>query len=347
MFYLSLSKPSASAQHFLELGKNYVDNIKPDSLCAGFAYASLNGAKRVLNKFASDDWDNIDKRFIIGLNQGITEPAAIRLLMLQPNLEVRLYIPGKKLILDALYAKPLFHAKVMFFEGGNKKSNLFYISSANLTGAAIGSNPQNYECGQVTIFSSEKKYAKQVVEFKSWWDELWEHSRQVDDKVLDKYSNLRLSFFNRNPDTLSLTEPSSDIAEADYFWIEVGKASGIDRHQLEFPLHLVSFFGKPKKKRRNLTLRNDKGTWKGRPLSYKRTTYNVDIWRLGMPTIRMGGEWIQDRVIRFSRTNEKASFEFEVTDVGSNLAIKWAEDCNSYGHLGQTRGANSRRYGYV
>lgn len=346
MHHLSLSKPSASNQTFLVLGKKYVNNVKPASLFAGFAYASLSGVKRLLMDFSSENWDKINKHFIIGINQGITEPAAIKLLMAQHNIQVRLYIPGKKLTLDSLYAKPLFHPKTMYFEGGNNKLNMIYVSSANLTGAAIGTDPKNYECGQVITFPVNKKSAKQISEFKSWWAQIWGQSRPANEKLLSKYAGTRIKSFYRNLDALSLTEVSADIADAACFWIEVGKASGIERHQLEFPVYLVRYFGKPKKKPQKLKLKNEIDEWLDRPLSYKKTTYKVDIWRLGMPTVNMGGEAIKDRIILFTRTNETGEFEFEVTDAGSVLAGKWAEKCSAYGHLGQTGGAHPRRYGY-
>lgn len=347
MFYFSFSVPSNSKQKFLEIAKPFLSKSKPRLILAGFAYASLGGVNRIIDELSSNEWERIEKKFIIGTSQGITEPAAIQQLMSQPNMRVRMYVPGKQLTKSSLSAQPLFHAKTMLFSGGDRKPHLFYVSSANMTGAAIGYNPRNYECGQVTLIPPIKKYEEELRQFKTWWTRIWDYSILLSDRKLKAYSKLRLNFFERNPDTLSFIEPSTDIVHATHFWIEVGKASGIERHQIEFPKHLASFFGQPKKKRVDLTLVNDATTWPGRPLSYKRTSFNVDIWRLGMPTVTMGGEVIQNRVIRYSRTKIKKVFKFEISDLSSNSATAWLNECSLGGHLGQTRGAHPRRYGYV
>jgi hypothetical protein len=151
-----------------------------------------------------------------------------------------------------------------------------------------------------------------------------------------------------NPLLQSDVEVPADIETAAYFFIEVGAGSGPPgfRHQVEFPESLVRYFGPAQRHRRPLTLRRGVTEWRGRPLSYKRTTFNVEIWRLGMPTQTAGGEAISHRVIRFTRTDEPETFEFAVVDVTSHDFQDWITKANVFGHLGATRGLNSRRYGF-
>ena len=345
MIELSLSEPGGQHQRFVEIVSDYLKAESPKLLLAGFAYATTKGADTLVRALDSGPWKQIEKRFVIGVHQGITEPKALRFLSSQSNLDVRAYVPGGKLTHVSLFATPLFHPKAMLFRAGKGPiGELLVVSSANLTGNAIGANPKNFECGLVISSNPDGPIAKQ---FSDWWKKIWNKSQQVDPKFIDRYSALRLGTFERNPDLLWQMEPSDDIAEAALFWIEVGQASGIERHQVEFPVGLASFFGPPVKQRVDLTLTRKKSVWAGRPLSYKQTTYGVDIWRLGMPTITMGGEPIQNRVILFKRTPHVGRFEFEIADHNSRPFCKWLRESGAYGHLGRTGGSHSRQYGYV
>src|SRR5690606_12259519 len=110
-----------------------------------------------------------------------------------------------------------------------------------------------------------------------------EGSLKATEDRIARYSSVRLGALIKNPDLLRIAEPEASISAARTFWIEVGKASGMDRHQVEFSASLAPFFGEPVTKRVDLTLRSKTNTWNNRPLSYKKTTFNVEIWRLGMP----------------------------------------------------------------
>ena len=65
-----------------------------------------------------------------------------------------------------------------------------------------------------------------------------------------------------------------------------------------------------------------------------------------MPTQHTGGDPIAGRAIRFRRTAEGGTFEFEVVDVESEDFAKWVRLANIRGHLGATRGKGGRRYGF-
>lgn len=345
MIELSLGEPGGAQQKFIKIARDYIVAENPRLLLAGFAYATAKGAETLVHSLDCDSWKQIDKRFVIGIHQGITEPEALRILQSQDKLSLRVFVPGWKLTIAALFSTPLYHPKVMLFrQGGGPKEELFVVSSANLTGSAIGASPKNFECGQITSLGQRSSIGK---EFSSWWTKIWDQSRKVDETFINNYTHTRLQSFQKNPDLLRLVEHPDNISTASALWIEVGKASGIERHQVEFPFWLASFFGQPEKKRIDLTLVNKKKSWTGRPLTYKQTTFGVDIWRLGMPTVTMGGEPIQDRVIRFKRTPQAHRFEFAIADLDSSQSKKWLREASSFGHLGRTGGSHSRRCGYL
>ena len=346
MFDVSLTRPNDPNQAFLEASSEFILSRKPRFALAGFAFASIGGAKRLFDELPLKEWEMCRKKFLLGLNQGITEPAAIDYICSKPNTEVRLFSPSGRLDRDALCSTPLFHPKTILLYGGAKSSSLIYISSANLTSAAIGAKPSNYECGLSSVFTPSCKSSREVNRYRAWWKEIWDQSLVSSPRRINAYSKLRLKYFDRNPDTLSISESSSDIIHSLNFWIEVGKASGIERHQIEFPEYLARFFGGPERHRVNLVLTSAGGTWQNRPISYKKTSFGVQIWRLGMPTVLSGGVPIQDRVIKFTRTKDPLVFSYEVDDVDSEQAIAWLAKANRFGHTGRTRGSRPRKYGY-
>lgn len=334
-------KPSVS---IINVAGKFLETQPSNGFKGGFAFVTVAGVNALLSNLSSAAWPKLEKKIIVGIHQGITEPEAIRKLQAEKGFDVRVYIPNGKLTSQSVFELPMFHPKVMLFEPGSSDGvGLLAISSANLTGAAVGKVPKNIECGQVARIKSNQAVYK---EFNSWWGDLWRAAQPVNEALLKQYAKHRTKVFIRNPDLIRATDGADRIEQASHFWIEVGKANGILRHQVEFPKHLARFFGKTKKHRVDLILATGTKTWVGRPLSHKVTTYGVNIWRLGMPTTTKSGPPIQHRVICFTRTPDPLKYSYEVADVGSPKANSWMEECSLKGHLGRTHGTHPRKYGY-
>jgi hypothetical protein len=324
-------------------------SISDTLLTSGFAYATLGGVQQFIEHVETNaNWRPIPKRFVIGIHHGITEPSALELLRGVPKSAIRIYIPGKRLTADALIATPLFHPKVIALSNTSLTALRFLqAGSANLTWSAIGTKPRNYEmtvaieADSGTTLGSSNAYGK-------WWSGIWAKSQVVDGAIIRRYADIRLRVFDRNPILRQTVGPPANIGSAEYFFLEVGAASGPpgQRHQVEFPESLVAFFGKPVRHRRDLTLVKGVLTWSGRPLSHKITTYGVDIWRLGMPTQTTGGDPIANQVIRFRRTNKREQFDFEIVAPNNPAFTKWQRDANTLGQLGATHGQRPRIYGF-
>jgi hypothetical protein len=316
---------------------------------AGFAYATLGGVQRFLSDGESvSQWGQIKKSFLIGLHHAITEPSALETLRSIPNTQVRVFIPGGRLRLEAFYARTVFHPKILAVssvDGDNIR--LLQAGSANLTASAIGHQPQNYEFS-IAIQAETPGSLDRERLFDGWWSHLWRQSRPVDRDLIQRYAALRKRVLDHNPILRFATEAPPSIREAEHFFAEVGAGSGPPgwRHQIEFPESLVRFFGAVQRRRRDVTLKRREITWSGRPLSYKRTTFGVEIWRLGMPTQHTGGDPIAGRAIQFTRTPEDGAFEFVVVDVDAPEFREWVRLANLSGHLGATIGQGSRQYGF-
>src|SRR5262249_36533064 len=153
--------------------------------------------------------------------------------------------------------------------------------------AAIGANPKNDEFA-IALSDEHGDGVDGLGLWNPWWSGIWKRSRRLDRRLISAYGELRRRLLGENPVLRFVTEVPPSIATASFFFSEVGAASGPpeERHQIEFPAALARFFGEVQRHRRDLTLRRDGVMWRGRPLSYKRTTFGVEIWRLGMPTQR-------------------------------------------------------------
>ena len=326
-----------------------VVNANDARLFGGFAYATFGGVNELLSHAETNEsWIPLSKRFIIGIHQGITEPSALELLRELPRAKVRIFIPGGRLTPKALVAQPLFHPKVIAITNERTdKLTFLQAGSANLTSSALSDVPRNYEFS-ISVAAARSTLPDWTKEFGDWWSHIWNQSRVVDRRLIRRYADVRMSVLEQNPILKMEAGPPSHMQVAERFFVEVGAASGPPglRHQVEFPEWLAAFFGKPKRHRRNLTLSNDVATWNARPLSHKVTTFGVEIWRLGMPTQRRGGDPIAHRAIRFKRTDDPDTFHFQVADTQSATFLGWKKAANMSGQFGSTHGQQPRMYGF-
>lgn len=315
----------------------------------GFAYASLGGVQQLLSTVGSkESWMHVKKEFLIGIHHAISEPSALETLRKIPQAQVRAFVPGRRLTNAVFDQPPVFHPKVLAvstIDGGDVR--LLQAGSANMTLSAIGSQPKNYEFS-LALQAEDSESIDPNEYFDAWWSTVWNKSREVDRNFIRQYAKLRRDIFEHNPILRSAAETPKSIAEAEYFFIEVGAGSGPPetRHQVEFSESLVQFFGEPLWGRQDLTLRRSGRVWYERPLTHKLTTYDVDIWRLGMPTQASGGIPISFRAIQFKRTSDPIVFEFKVADLDSDEYREWVSLANLNGHLGSTRGQRARQYGF-
>ena len=327
---------------FLKIGE-YLKADEIVSITGGFAYATLSGVSRLIDALDSQGMKSIPKDVVVGIHQGITEPRAIRVLSDLPNTQVRVFANSKKPTMKTLFENPIYHPK--FVSAIDKKGRAVWIvGSANLTNAALGANGSNFELAVISSIS-KRENDRISLDIASWRKLQEGNLRKPNDTFLDAYSEARISALKANPSLVPLAEWSGDIAQAKWLFLEVGAGSGMDRHQVEFTEGLAQFFGKPKTSRIDLRLGEGNALWSGRPLTPKVTTFGVTIYRLGMPTVKSGGEPIAHRVIRFERTDEVDRFRFNVTDSNSASHSDWMSDASLYGHLGLTSGG--RQFGYA
>ena len=314
---------------------------------AAFAYVTLGGVDDFLAVLAkAQNWQAVSKRMLVGVHNAITEPAALERLRSLDRVEVRAFLPGGQLRQGTFSMSPVFHPKVIALQSG-RRLRAIQAGSSNLSAAAIGQPAKNHEMG-LYASSPGAEGLDHDHAFEDWWTALWDESRVVDRRFIRRYAHLRQGVLARNPIVRASVEMPDTIGEARHFFLEVGAGSGPPdaRHQVEFSGALAQFFGDLVRARRDIRLQSGGQTWDGRPLSFKRTSYGVEIWRLGMPTQATGGEPIAERAIRFTRTADPLTFDYEVAEVAREEFAAWERLANLGGHLGTTQGQRPRRYGF-
>ena len=144
-----------------------------------FAYATVGGIQQFINAISpARGWNMAKKRIIVGVHNAITEPAGLNELRNIERTEVRAFVPGRRLTRRAFARTPVFHPKVLALVT-NHGLTAIQAGSANLTSAAMGERPTNYELA-LSSLASDAASLDNHGKFESWWGTLWDSSRVVD-----------------------------------------------------------------------------------------------------------------------------------------------------------------------
>lgn len=329
-----LSGPGGPPSYSAEMSR-FISGNRCDTGRHVFAYASLAGLEDAIGALASaTSWQSVQKQWIIGIHNGITEPIAIEHLAGLTASEVRLFSSTGRIDMAALYANEKLHAKAI--QLCSKDQDLIVLGSANATRAALGTQCTNYEAGVSVSLAKGPERGQ----FSSWFGKLWKQGIAVTPAIIDRYSDLRHDLLSNNRIVLPRLDemPQAQIGHRNHLWIEAGAMSGGDRNQIEFGPGLATFFGPLRRTSVDLRLR-----WRGiergdRPLSYKTTQWGTEIWRFSLITSNQGGPSFPDQIIHFTRHSDVRGgyFEIAVATPGSNQATQWWQMANRGGTIAWT-----------
>lgn len=317
----------------------------------GFAYATAFGAGHFLQQMQdSQAWRQSKKEWIISVHHGVTEPAAVRALCGLENSMVHLHCGGNKLAQKSLL-RPPFHAKITAITEGSDRLLAVWAGSANLTGAALSANASNFEAGLgIVNVGQNPSSAEMSRQLGAWWNHALASSVVATSVTIESYAGYRQCFLSKYPDLYAEAEtdpvPVESIRDASALWIESGAMSGGSRNQVEFGRDLAAFFGTPKPSKRMLEIAVGTVSFDDRPLSYKVTTFGVEIWRLSLPTEDQCGLAYPGRVICLAKDHNRGAncFSLQVSDPSASLAKEWMQEALQAGHTGVTSG--HRQYGF-
>lgn len=206
-----------------------------DTARVAAAYVTVSGVRSLLDAVRGTTVLSSTK-WIVGLDDALTQPGAIEMLSSLNDSEVR--VAGLR------YTGQRFHPKLFqFSESSTGKASLL-VGSANLTKAAFNTN---VEAGvTVTCSNAEEIERAQLV-----WTRLWDGGKDLTTLLLDRYKEeYRVARANREAvareagrRVLDDDEGTVDPALATTCWIEVGNITGFQAEQLEIKAEQALFFG--------------------------------------------------------------------------------------------------------
>lgn len=321
------------------------DIPSPRKVRAGFAYATEGGISSLCVNDSRADWrDEVRSKWIIGIDQGITEPEALRNLAHHSDADVRVLVPGGELNRKALYLRPRFHAKVVFLQSEADDEAYLVNSSANMTASALEDIPTNYEVG--TIQSMDSGLTDSDIDaFDEWWEYAWNRSQELTDEFLTEYEDLRDDWFEDNPEIREFesSESVNHASEADCFYIETRAMTGGSRNQIELSEELSPFI---EDRHGEITIVFEGTTHTGCSVSPRVTDppFGMNITPVYLPT----GHDYTDSFVHLEKLpydpGQEPRYELTVADPGDDIVDGWSERAATSGVRDHTGGG--REYGY-
>jgi len=322
-----------------------IGNVVSPKVRAGFAYATESGITSLCEDEQGVDWrDEGQSEWIVGIDQGITEPDALRELANHGHAEVRVLVPGGEINRRALYTRPRFHAKVVFIQSEASGDAYLINSSANMTASALEDTPTNYEVG--TIQSTETGLTNTDIQrFNEWWEYAWNRSQVVTDEFLRNYEEVRDDWFEDNPEIQEFesSESVNHASEATCLYIETRAMTGGSRNQIELSEELSPFI---EDRYGEITIVYNGSTHTGCSVSPRVTDppFGMNITPVYLPT----GYDYTDSCIHLEKlpfdANEEPRYELTVADPGDDIVNQWRMRAGTQGVRDQTGGG--REYGY-
>jgi HKD family nuclease len=236
------SPKTANIQSVKAKVTNCVSERKFDFARVAVAYATVSGVRSLLSAFEANGLKQ--SRWLLGLDDYITQPGAIDLLLSLRKVEVRV----------ASYADKgrRFHPKFYAFACSNKKNGLAaLVGSTNLTATAFYGNGES-----AVLLQADSK--AEMASIETAWEELWLQGHAPTEAELSAYAERykKAAIANKKqelnqPPKLKPPKPkevlTDDSAELDpsiakVCWIECGNVTAMGR-ELELKAEQGLFFG--------------------------------------------------------------------------------------------------------
>lgn len=328
---------------------------EPRELLVAAAFASEAGV-RALAELMPLGEAGLRKRWLIGLENGLTQPEALKALAELDDSEVRVPYGREIVASSSLSGKKFFHPKIYAVAAADRL--VLVSASGNLTRGGLVENVE-----QFLAWEGDPRDPL-ALGFAKWWKRAWGAADPVDADFIASYEKVRPKLRPRKrpgdeeSGPLVEVEPSpSDLASAEWLWVEaIRPLEGGANNQFELILTAHHFFypdeeEPPRDKKRSLVLVDNTGTeftnpdrvihWNGPPLMPKGNS----MWRIRLPTEAEGLSGYQggNVVIRFHRTATPDRYDIEFAPIGSPEAEAWEREAAK---IAEKPGKRPRRMGW-
>lgn len=327
--------PWPSSNHVL---RDVWASSPPERLRVAVGFASEAGARAFRGLCEGPGFESVPKQWLVGIENGLTQPEALTYLSALPDSEVRVPFGEKSLSSGSLRAPTFFHPKLYAYDGNQTRA--IVSASANLTEGGLIRNTEQF----LTWSGTPKDDVAGT--FDDWWSATWKRATVVTAEFIAAYDEVRPHLqpprdVPAPPDTpppIIEAEPApSDLKAAEWMWIEaIRSLEGGGQNQLELILTGYHFFypdevTPPRDVGRPLEFLDAAGNlfdnpnrivhYNGPPFMPKGNA----MWRVRLPTQHEGLSGYQDGgvAIRFRRTDVADRYRIDIAELGSGEAEAW------------------------
>lgn len=352
-----ITQLSADEPVFEEVFGEATNIANLDRLDVAVAYATTSGIPFLMDTIRR----NMPvSRWVIGIDDAVSQPAAIEQIYNMPGAEIRLASKGPR---------HRFHPKIyQLWSSTDPEICVSYVGSGNFTANGL---QQNAEAGVVLISES----AEETAIIREQWQSFWELGHPLTPLSLERYREAynAVRAARAAADRAVREEVLDDVAithildvapglafdgtpqSATLAWLECGTASAGGR-DLEFPAPMVPYFRLQGDRAVNalrmlpgnnvfnlvFTMRQDNGMWR---VLLNSDAIEAATGRTNLRPIAGGNR--SDLAIVFRRTNDaEADFDVQFVEIGSAQYDELVQDTQTHGVMDRTRGARGRNFGY-
>lgn len=324
-----------------------------DRLDVAVAYATLPGVKALELAVGGVP---LVSRWVVGLDDAITQPEA---------LEYIADLPGSELRVVKLTPTRRFHPKMYLLWSSTEKSNAAAaIGSGNMTLNGLRKNGET-----AVILTAE--VTTEVNALKRQWREMWDLGHSPTDQELADYKELfkKAKKQRKKVADLGAAPPEPDATEvvdeeaifdgspksAKIAWLEVGSANAGGR-DLEFPKAMMPYFALSGSKEKRKFVMVD---GQEHALVFTKREQN-DMWRLmfnsasiqsavNRTTMRpASGANRSDLAVVFRKRSGTKKFDLQLLKISSSAFKSLVEQSKRIdGQFVTTKAPGGRRYGYI
>ena len=323
-----------------------------DRLDVAVAYATLQGVRCL--ELALNDV-NLVSRWVVGVDDAITQPQA---------LEYLVGLRCSKVRLASMLPKKRFHPKLYcLWSSNDKHKGVTVVGSGNMTLNGMLHNGE-------TAVLLESESPEETKALRRQWKAMWRLGKPATQQRIDAYRLGYIEGRKRRVELVDLDlsppepEPDaaveigaavvSDFGDAKLVWLDAGTASAGGR-DLEFPRRMVPFFGLTKSPTLRtfemrdgqrftlrLTERKDNGMWR---LMFNRDSVQSSIGRESLRP-KSGGNR-SDLAVVIREVDGPADYELSMVLVGSREYERLVSRSRALAGLDRTmQGPGGRNYGF-
>jgi hypothetical protein len=304
-----------------------------DRLRAAYAYATAGGALLLAQRLeaVATAWATSEKRWLVSLDWGHTEPEALEFLAAIPNSQVR--IPNATQVLASnLTPRRCFHPKTLLLDQARRADRppaTMAIGSANMTVSGLRFGHEHVSVatwlpGPLSAAARLELTAMQAQAARM--DLVWRGSRVADRRLIAEYKEIRARVRVRPRRGSEGSEDSSDrvrvlertlhmtysriaqLRAASNLWVEIryvnaNRGVGVEGNQADLVAGTRAFFGlDPSRKARNTPLGSIKISYAGRESVRNLRFGNNQMDKLDLPIPGVDGPpSYRNEVLRFER----------------------------------------------